>query len=120
MIIAHKTTRLTCKPARAAALQIALAAADKIQSPRQFRARANAGGVSRKYPKFSDGMSTDQYVRQYAVINGRSTGYGIQRGAYQAITDIKRENDWVDAFYAPLSTAPQFASAYPVLEEDLV
>lgn len=118
--ITHKTTVLTCRPEHEVGMRLSLMVADKIPTPRQFRAKANAGGVGRKYPKFTPGESTAQYVREYTMLNARKSGHGIQRGAFLSITDINRGDIWLRAFYAPLSTAPQFAPTDMVVEEDLV
>ena len=120
MIVFHYgTTLVTCKPEHEVAMRLDLLLADDIESPKKFRARVNRGGVGRKYPTFIDGMSTARYVREFTLLNARKAGYNY-RGVALSATDIKREDDWVDAFYAPLSTAPQFAPTDTPVEEDLV
>lgn len=119
IVFHHKTTLVTCKPEHEVAMRLALMVADDIESPRKFRGRVNRGGIGRKYPKFTDGMSTAQYVREFAMLNAHKAGYNY-RGVALSATDIKREDDWIAAFYAPLSTAPQFAPTDVSVEEDLV
>lgn len=70
----------------------------------------------RSYPKFAEGTSTADYVRGYTMLNARMSGHGIRSGAFLTIDDIRREQSWLDSFYAPLSTEPQFT---PVDEVEL-
>ena len=103
---------LVC-PENVEAYTLALQAASKVPTVRQARAKALMGGVSRKYPKFKDGMSTAEYVRAFAMLNT------TQRGQFLSVADIAREEKAIAAFFAPLSTTPQFAPSDEVLEEVL-
>ena len=109
---------LVC-PENVEAYTLALQAASKVPTVRQARAKALMGGVSRKYPKFKDGMSTAEYVRAFAMLNTTQTGHGIQRGQFLSVADIAREENRIKDFFEPLSTLPQFASSDEVSEEAL-
>ena len=70
----------------------------------KFKRKAIVGGVSRKYPQFSAGDSTADYVAAYSRLNDQyrlidrkettgdhATGYKVERGP---------------SFFAPLNTEP--------------
>ena len=95
----------------------AMVDADKVPTCKQARARALMGGVSRQYPKFKNGMSTAEYVRQFAMLNAHQSGGGVVYGRALSTYDIAREVNWIKDFFEPLSTLPQFAKTGEVIEE---
>lgn len=76
----------------------------------------------RVYPKFKDGMTVEQYVHAYYGLNSlrwKPCDVGIQRGVYTPDSDYEALRQEVNAFFQPLSTAPQFAQNDTVVEEVL-
>lgn len=100
-------------------LRLQIERASKVPTPKQAHANALRGGVTRKYPKFAEGMCAADYVRQFTMLNARQTGAGIRSGPFLSTADIKREEEWMQGFFEPLSTNPQFAQADEAIEEVL-
>ena len=111
------TTMARVRPENRERIEAALVKASKIPTAKQARANALRGGVSRKYPKFTEGMCAADYVRQFTMLNARQTGGGIRSGPFLSMYDIKREEEAMAAFFQPLSVAPQFAQSGEVIEE---
>lgn len=120
MIIKHETCTVTTKdPVRAVILLAQLEKASKTPTAKQAQARALMGGVTRRYPKFKDGMPVAEYTEQYAMLNARMSGHGIRRGPFLTGEDVMREKSWVANFFEPLSTLPMFTPSGEVLEESI-
>lgn len=120
MFIKHATCTVSTKdPVRAVILLAQLEKASKVPTPKAARAQALKGGGTRKYPKFKDGMTVAEYARQYAMLNARTSGHGIQSGAFLSGADVLREQGWIANFYEPLSTLPMFTPSSEVLEETI-
>jgi hypothetical protein len=112
------TTMARVKAENVEATRLLLERASKIPTVKQAHAKALKGGVSRKYPKHQPGQSTARYVRDFHMLNARTTGFGIQRGSFLSVTDILREEAHIKDFFEPLSTLPQFAQSGEVIEEE--
>lgn len=113
------TTTAWVKPEHYDATIVALHKASKIPTVKQARAAALRGGISRKYPKFTEGMTPADYAQQYTMLNARQSGHGIQRGQFLSGADVLREQAWILDFYQPLSTLPMFTPSDEVLEETI-
>lgn len=113
------TTMAKVHPDRYTLVKHQLERASKLPTLKQARAAALKGGVSRKYPKFTDGMTVAEYVRQHTMLNARTTGYGIRSGSFLSGADVLREQGWIAGFFEPLSTAPQYAQVDETIEEEI-
>ena len=68
--IKHHTATFTVQPEKAEAYREALAKLDKGKGPK-FKKSTNPkfDSMKRHYPVFTPGMSTREYLRQYATLN---------------------------------------------------
>lgn len=103
--------------ARVLEVMAQLKKASKLPSPAAARAAVARRTDKRSYPKFAESDSTADYVRAYTMLNARLTGHGLRTGYFLAINDIKREVAWINSFYQPLSTEPQFTPVDEVIAE---
>lgn len=104
------TTVARVHPENREKTQLLLERANKIKTPKQFRAALNATKCVRQYPKHKDGQSTKRYVEQYYTFNANAFG-----GAYADSKEL------VADFFAPLSNDDQYAITGPeVIEEAIV
>ena len=94
------------RPENAEVRKAELERASKVPTVKAARAAALKGGVTRRYPKFKEGMTVAEYTRQYTMLNARQSGSGIMTGTFLAGSDILREQGWIANFFQPLSTRP--------------
>ena len=118
-IVKVGTTTARVNPENVESIRLQLERASKVPTVKAARAAALKGGIRRKYPKFTEGMSTSMYVRQYSMLNTRQTGYGIQRGSFLSAADLTREDAAIKEFFHPLSTLPMFTPSGEVVEETI-
>ena len=71
VIIKHHRATFTVKPENAESTREALAKLDKGKGPKSPRLKGNPkhDSMKRHYPVFTPGMSTREYLRQYATLN---------------------------------------------------
>ena len=120
MFIKHETCTVSTKdPVRAVILLAQLEKASKVPTVKAARAAALKGGVTRRYPKFKDGMTVAEYAEQYTMLNARMSGHGIRIGAFLSGADVMREKSWIANFYESLGTLPMFTPDDTVVEETI-
>ena len=108
------TTLARVKPENVESVRLQMERASKVPTPKQARARALMGGVTRKYPRFKEGATAEQYAVDYYALNAEQfKGHTVDRIRRDAATEM------VKGFFQPLSTVSMFTPSGEVLEETI-
>ncbi len=105
-------------PEREAQFWLDLAKANKLPSVKQARAKANAGDVRRKFPRFVQGISTADYAASYYRLNA---AYFVTWVEAASLAHHTQEGcRLVDNFFEPLNRAPSAVLVGEEVVEEII
>lgn len=113
-------TDVTAQPERHKAIREALAAI-KTPGVKAFRAAQMRKTDKRQYPRFVEGMSTEEYVARYWRLNGKAMGLACEYNPRTGESvPFPEEVQRMLNTYEPLGTSPQYTPIFDGVEEPLV